>query len=274
MNDNRGGLHESLLLLCDTQNLFYTAREAYGVAARIDFKKLKEVADNGRRFKHIVRRAYLSAKPDGKQDAFVGALEKLSYEVVVVPIREHQDGSTSGTNIDEHLAKDLTTVKFDGRDPEVVVVASGDSDFVPMYRTLKDRGVRVEVMSFLPALGTSIGDVVDEVTKLTRDHLFTDSVPEMRGVQDLRKQLKNLQDARGSTIAGLEDQIKEVQESARKKVDDLKTQTDQILTVAKNQVESLQKKIQDVSRDTEQRLLNIETLIADAQNKRKRYLVP
>jgi len=47
-------VYERLLFLVDVQNLFYSARDAYGLASRVDFRKLKEAALNGRKFKHIV----------------------------------------------------------------------------------------------------------------------------------------------------------------------------------------------------------------------------
>jgi len=171
-NPKETEVFESLLLLVDVQNLFYSARDSYGLAARIDFRKLKELALKGRSFRHIISYAYLAALPKEIPDTFISALRKLSYEVKIADIRVHERGQMSATNIDVMLASDAQNLKVLGREPTVVVVASGDADYTPVYRILRERGVRVEVLSFQSSLATSIYDESDEIRFLTRDHLY------------------------------------------------------------------------------------------------------
>lgn len=171
---------ESILILVDVSNIYLSARDNYGYAARVDFRKLRELAlkPAQRRFQHIMCRAYFAAMPDQLPESFIFALEKIGYEVVVTNIRSHEQGTPSATNIDVQLAKDAVTLKVGGRDPQIVVVASGDSDFTSIYRDLKARGTRVEVMSFPPSLGAEVIATVDDITKLGREHLFEERLTE------------------------------------------------------------------------------------------------
>ena len=168
-------IFNGLVLLVDVQNLFYSARDAYGLAARVDFKKLKQLAMKNRRFRHIVSFAYLAATMKDIPSEFVSALEKLSYEVKIANIRAHETGPSSATDIDVMLATDATITKIGTRDPDIVVVASGDSDYVPVYQALRDRGVRVEIVAFRSTLSAAVEEIAHSVTYLTREHLYNES---------------------------------------------------------------------------------------------------
>jgi len=167
-------LFDRLLFLVDVQNLFYSARDAYGVASRVDFRKLKDFALDGRKFKHIRAKAYFAAKPGEKPDEFIKALQKLSYEVELINIREHEKGEPSSTNIDVVLATDASNLKVGGRDPSIVIVASGDSDFNSVYAAMKSRGISCEVLSFPGSLAASVIEMVGEtsIKLLGREILF------------------------------------------------------------------------------------------------------
>jgi uncharacterized LabA/DUF88 family protein len=166
---------ESLVFLVDVQNLYCSVRDSYGVAARVDFRKLREAALKGRKFRHIVSRAYFASRPDESPKGFIHALRKLSYDVKVTDIRPHDKGAPSGTNIDSQLVTDATNITINGQAPSVVVIASGDSDFLPVYERLKTKGCRVEVLAFTPSMSSQVADLVDEVTELDRDYLFAES---------------------------------------------------------------------------------------------------
>lgn len=167
---------ESIFLAVDVQNLFYTARDGYGLAARVDFRKLKELALNGRSFRHIIARAYLAAMPNEIPESFTSALSKMAYEVKMSKIRTHERGQMSATNIDVLLASDAQNIKVLGKEPSIVVVASGDADYIPVYNVLKSRGVRVEVLSFHSSLATAIYNAVDEVRFLDREYLYGERI--------------------------------------------------------------------------------------------------
>lgn len=172
--DNISAVSDSILILVDVQNLYYTVRDAYGLASRVDFRKIREHAIRNRKFRHIVSIAYIASPPREIPKEFITALEKLSYEVKIASIRSHEQGKASATNIDVMLAADAQGAKVNGKQPDIVVVASGDSDYIPIYNALKEKGIRVEVMAFQMSLATAIHEVADEVFVLDRSFLYSD----------------------------------------------------------------------------------------------------
>jgi uncharacterized LabA/DUF88 family protein len=165
-------LWDSIAFYVDIQNLYSSVRKSYGLAARVDFKKLRDAALKERKFRNILARAYLASKPDLVPKGLLHALRKMAYDVRITNIRVHDQGLASGRNVDSQLVTDALSVSINGKPPSIVVVASGDSDFVPVYESLKARGTRVEVLAFLPSLSSLVVDVVDEVTELDETYLF------------------------------------------------------------------------------------------------------
>jgi uncharacterized LabA/DUF88 family protein len=161
-----------LLFLVDVANLFHSARSTYGSQARIDFRKLRDAAINGRRFDNILCAAYLTAKEDSVPDNFCSTLQKLGYTVRLMTSVSHEDGTLSGTNVDVRMALDAVTGKVGGVFPSHVCIASGDADFMPVYEQLKARPAVVEVLAFPTSLSAAVEKYADRVEKLDETHLF------------------------------------------------------------------------------------------------------
>lgn len=166
-------IYDSLLFLVDIQNLFYTARDSFGLASRIDFRKLRDIAVGGRKFRHIYMYAYTASMPQNIPNELITALKKLAYEVRIANIRQHEQGKASLTNIDTMLVHDALETKIAGKYPDIVVIASGDSGYIPTYRSLRERGCRVEIIAFPMSLGAAVYDAADKVTTLEREHLYS-----------------------------------------------------------------------------------------------------
>lgn len=163
-----------LLFLVDVANLFYSVREMFGDKARVDFKKLKEAAIAGRSFDRVIAVAFYATKEgQPSPDPFLDALRKVGYDVELVPVTSGVSGS-----VDVSLAVEALAL---GRKANTVVVASGDSDFIPVYKRLKSGGVRVEVMAFPTSLSGAVKDVVDSLVYLSRELLF-DNHEHLEGV--------------------------------------------------------------------------------------------
>lgn len=56
-------------------------------------------------------------------------------------------GNTYKCNFDIEMTLDIMKTSFEIK-PDIVVIVSGDSDFVPVVTELRERGIRVEVASF------------------------------------------------------------------------------------------------------------------------------
>jgi len=163
-----------ILLLCDAQNLFYSVRDLFGNDARVDFKKLIEAARSNREHEEVRPIAYLAQYQQGAgptDTGVISAFKATGYEVRVRQVKQRPGGKFSSPNTDSDIildAMDLVTKC----DIKVVVIASGDRDFVPLYQKLKERGIRVEVLAFQDSLSGELMRHVDEIRLLGASILF------------------------------------------------------------------------------------------------------
>jgi len=123
----------------DVQNMFYSARQLGG---RLDFEKLLEVTVAGRRLVRAI--AYVVTTPEVDQSKFVTMLRQKGYEVKTKELRKRIDGSAKG-DWDMGMAIDIVRLS---ESLDVVVLVSGDGDFVDLVNLVKTKGPRVEVLSF------------------------------------------------------------------------------------------------------------------------------
>ena len=140
--EEAGAVAERVALFIDVQNMWYAARQQHGISARVDFEKLMQAAVGERRL--IRAYAYVIQTPEVDQSGFVTMLEQFSYEVKRKDLRRRSDGSAKG-DWDMEMAIDMIRM---AEKVDVVVLASGDGDFVSLIQLLKERGPRVEVFSF------------------------------------------------------------------------------------------------------------------------------
>lgn len=129
-------------IFIDVQNMWYAARHRYGMAARLDFNKLMRAAAGDRRL--ICANAYVVQTPEVDQSGFVTMLEQFSYQVKRKDLRRRSDGSAKG-DWDMEMAIDMIRM---AEKVDVVILVSGDGDFVSLIQLLKELGPRVEVFSF------------------------------------------------------------------------------------------------------------------------------
>ena len=124
----------------DVQNIFYAAKQ---FNARLDFEKLLNAAVGRRRLIRAI--AYVVQSPEVDQSGFISMLQQKSYEVRRKDLRLRSDGSAKG-DWDMGMAIDIMGLvdKLD-----VVILVTGDGDFVSLVNLVKTIGPRVEVISFL-----------------------------------------------------------------------------------------------------------------------------
>lgn len=126
-------------IFVDVQNIFYAAKP---FNARLDFEKLLELSVGKRRLIRAI--AYVVQSPDVDQSNFISMLQQKSYEVKIKDLRQRSDGSAKG---DWDMGMALDIMRFVDK-LDVVVLVSGDGDFVPLVDLVKTLGPRVEVISF------------------------------------------------------------------------------------------------------------------------------
>ncbi|MDE2797186.1 MAG: NYN domain-containing protein [Gemmatimonadota bacterium] len=126
-------------IFVDVQNIFYAAKS---FNARLDFEKLLELSVGKRRLIRAI--AYVVQSPDVDQSNFISMLQQKSYEVKRKDLRQRSDGSAKG---DWDMGMAIDIMRFVDK-LDVVVLVSGDGDFVPLVELVKTLGPRVEVISF------------------------------------------------------------------------------------------------------------------------------
>jgi len=135
----RKGEPQRVGLFVDVQNMYYAARQ---LNAKLDFGALIDTVSRERRLIRAI--AYVVQNRDIDQTGFLAMLQQRNYEVKRMDLRVRADGSAKG-DWDMGIALDILDL-VDSVD--VVVLASGDGDFVPLVNRVKARGPRVEVYSF------------------------------------------------------------------------------------------------------------------------------
>ena len=141
-------------VLIDVQNLYHSARHLYG--AKVNFGEVLKQAISGRKF--IRAFGYVVRTKTGEEKPFFDALTKLGIETRVRDLQEWYGGAKKA-DWDVGIVIDAirTAPSLD-----VVVLVSGDGDFIPLVEYLKNQGKRVEVMAFGKTTSGKIKEVADE----------------------------------------------------------------------------------------------------------------
>lgn len=149
---------QRVAIFIDTQNLYHSAKSNF--RANVNYEELIKVAVNGRK---LVRAfAYVIRSEENTEGKFFEALEDIGIETRVKDLQIFHTGAKKA-DWDVGIAVDMIrlTEKVD-----VVVLASGDGDFLEVVRYCQSRGVRVEIMAFEKTTNAKILEEVDHFTDL------------------------------------------------------------------------------------------------------------
>ncbi|MCM5704023.1 NYN domain-containing protein [Larsenimonas salina] len=114
----------------DTQNVYYTAREAYG--KHVDYRRLWAQVTGGREV--LTARCYAIDKGDARQREFQAILRSIGFDVRLKPFIQRADGSAKG---DWDVGITLDAIEFAGQ-ADVIVLVSGDGDFDLLAQRIRD----------------------------------------------------------------------------------------------------------------------------------------
>ena len=148
----------------DVQNMFYAAKKLDG--ARIDYEAMLDTIVSGRRL--IKAAAYIVESSEIDQSGFISVLEKKGYQVRRKELKSFGDGTAKG-DWDMGMAIDMIEI---ADQLDVVVLVSGDGDFVSLVRLIKKVGPRVELYAFGHNLSTELRGVSDQFYEISSDLLL------------------------------------------------------------------------------------------------------
>ena len=138
----------------DTQNLYHSAKNLY--RARVNFGSiLKDAVGN----RNLIRaRAYVVNTETGEEKPFFEALQKIGIEIKTKDLQIFFGGAKKA-DWDVGLAVDAIqqASKLD-----VVIIMSGDGDFIPLVEHLQHLGCQVEIISFGKSSSAKLKESVDD----------------------------------------------------------------------------------------------------------------
>lgn len=142
----------------DVQNLYYSAKNLYN--AKVNFANvLKNVVDGRKLIRAI---AYVIKTEAMTEKSFFDALEKIGYEIKSKDLQIFYGGAKKG-DWDVGIAMDIIEMapKLD-----VIVLVSGDGDFVPLLHHAESAGCRVEAAAFGSSASSQLKNVAGSFTDL------------------------------------------------------------------------------------------------------------
>lgn len=146
----------------DVVNMYHSAKNLY--AARVNFQELLTSAIADRKL--IRACAYVVKSNSVEEEGFFEALEKQGFELKMKDLQIFAGGAKKG-DWDVGLAVDAIKAadKLD-----VIVLVSGDGDFVPLVTYLKEnKGCLVEVIAFGKTTSAKLIESADDYTDLDKD---------------------------------------------------------------------------------------------------------
>lgn len=143
----------------DVQNMYYSARNMYG--SKVNFGNIVKAGIGTQQLVRAI--AYTISTKTGDELPFFEALHKMGIEVNMKELLEYEGGQKKGdwdVGITVDIIRMLDMV-------DVVVLVSGDGDYVPLGEYIKNRGRVFHVISFRESTSSKLVDCADVYTNLS-----------------------------------------------------------------------------------------------------------
>jgi len=145
-------------IFIDAQNLYHSAKNLHH--GRVNFGEVLNIALAGRQLVRAL--AYVITTDSGEEKNFFEALTKMGIETKTKDLQIFSGGSKKA-DWDVGLAVDA--IKLSDK-LDVVILASGDGDFVPLVEYIKMKGCQVEVVTFGKSASSKLKEVADDFIDL------------------------------------------------------------------------------------------------------------
>ena len=152
---------QRVAVLIDVQNFYHSAKNIY--SRRVNFKEVLKEAIAGRQL--IRSFAYVVSTESGEEKTFFEALEKLGVEIRVKDLQIFYGGAKKA-DWDVGIAIDAIRLS---KLVDVIIIMSGDGDFVPLVEYLKNQGSQVEVLAFGKSASARLRESADDFVDLGED---------------------------------------------------------------------------------------------------------
>lgn len=152
--------HQRVGVFIDVQNMYYSAKNLFN--SKVEFGAILETAVAGRQ---LIRGIAYVVEATGEETPFFDALHARGLETKSRPLQVFDSGAKKA-DWDVGISVDAIRI---GEILDVVVLVTGDGDFVELVEYLKQHGRRVEVVAFGQTTATKLKEACDDFTDLGRD---------------------------------------------------------------------------------------------------------
>lgn len=151
-------------VLIDVQNLYYSAKNLYH--SKVNFEEVLKQGVAGRKF--IRAFGYVVRTKTGEEKPFFDALLKIGIETRIRDLQEFYGGAKKA---DWDVGIVIDAIRT-APGVDVVVLCSGDGDFIPLVEYLKNQGKRLEVAAFGRTTSLKLKEAADEFIDLDQSEKF------------------------------------------------------------------------------------------------------
>jgi uncharacterized LabA/DUF88 family protein len=145
----------------DVQNMYYSAKNLYN--CRVNFGNIVETAVADRALVRAI--AYVVRAGVPEEQSFFDALTKLGIETKEREVQVFLGGAKKA---DWDVGMVVDAIRLSPK-LDVVILVSGDGDFIPLVEYLQNMGVQTEVMAFRETSSSKLVEAVDDFIDLSRD---------------------------------------------------------------------------------------------------------
>jgi len=152
---------QRICILIDVQNLYHSAKNLY--KSRVNFREVLRSAIAQRK---LVRAfGYVVRTKTGEEKPFFDALTKLGIETRIKDLQEFY-GGLKKADWDVGIVIDAIRT---APSVDVIILVSGDGDFIPLIEYLKNQGKRAEVIAFGRSASSKLKEVADDFFDLGKN---------------------------------------------------------------------------------------------------------
>ena len=153
--------HQRVGVFIDVQNMYYSARKLYG--RHVHFGNIVDAALSGRELIRSI--AYVVRAGAPEEQTFFDALVKLGIETKERELQVFYDGAKKG---DWDVGIVVDAIRLSPK-LDVVVLVSGDGDFIPLLEYLNNAGVQTEVVAFRETTSSKLIEAADDFTDMSAE---------------------------------------------------------------------------------------------------------
>ena len=151
-------------ILVDVSNMYHSAKNLYN--RRVNFKQILTQAVASRKL--VRATAYVIKSDNDDEMSFFEALDQQGFEVRMKDLQTFASGSKKG-DWDVGIAVDA--IKLSDK-VDVIVIVSGDGDYLPLVTYLQNKGCLVEIAAFRKTCSSRLAEEADDFIDLSSSRKF------------------------------------------------------------------------------------------------------